>query len=761
MPTRLRLEEGWSTLIILWAMILISAVAILQADLISGLHIVGFIGSAGLLAGLMLAKSRFSSHTAHIFSLIYGLFVLYYLIGTTMPTEMSWRERVIDLTSRQLVWFGKAFDGGTSRDGIIFVIQTSAIYWLLGYTAAWYTFRNPRVWRAVVPTGAVLLSVVYYYNGPERLTFYMAVYILLALLFIARTHLVAQEKIWRTTSVRYERGIWFTFLRAGFLASLIALILAWSLPTMAASPTVNDALSGTRGPWRQFQDNWTRLFSALRSYGSTTFDPYQDTLVLGGPRTVGNSPIMDIYVPYQLPYVYWQAIVYDTYEDGRWKTADTESILHFPDDGLLKTPSTLARSVITQTVVNYLPNSSFIYGAPEVVGSNKQIFVESNLDGNGNSLVSSIRSRFILQQGTQYKVTSLVSTVDAQSLRKAPTDYPNWVTNTYLDIPDSISPETISLAEEISILFDNPFDITIGVRDYLRESITYNDQIPAPPEGVDPVHYTLFVSREGYCNYYASAMAIMLRSQGIPARVVSGYAQGEYNEDLGSYRVRASNAHTWVEVYFPNYGWIQFEPTASIPTVARPETADSGGGDAFPSRDPAPLISGRDEILLDDELEGFEQGRDVISENPGLSLGSRIRLFFSQVSVWQLVGGFAIFVLALATIIIANEWNKRVESDVDRSYFRIGTWANWLGILIRPAHTPYERADLMTAAVPDGKEPIRNLTQQFVLKQFSRQQAPEGQFNPLIEWQRLRPILLRKAITNRLERWRKRKSTKI
>ena len=116
---------------------------------------------------------------------------------------MLWRERVFDVINRQFVWLGKVVDGGTSRDGLIFVIHTTATFWVLGYTAAWYTFRTPRIWRVVIPTGVVLLSVVYYYAGPKPLALYMAAYIVLALLFVARTHLADQEKTWRAASIRY------------------------------------------------------------------------------------------------------------------------------------------------------------------------------------------------------------------------------------------------------------------------------------------------------------------------------------------------------------------------------------------------------------------------------------------------------------------------------------------------------------------------------------------------------------------------------
>ncbi|MCP4423249.1 MAG: hypothetical protein GY803_02025 [Chloroflexi bacterium] len=744
------LEEGWSTWLLLWAMVIVSTVAIIQADLIDGMHILPTTATLAILAGTLLAKSRLSPNIAHFFSLVYGLFVLFFLIGSIMPEGMLWRERVFDIINRQVVWVGKLFGGGTSRDRLIFVIHTASIYWLLGYTAAWFTYRKPRVWRAVIPTGIVLLSVVYYYTGPKPLPLYLAAYIVIALMFTARTHLVEEERTWRTTAVRYEKAIWFTFLRAGFLISLLLLAVAWSLPTMTANAAVNDALGGARGPWREFQDDWTRLFSALRSYGVDTSDPYQDSLVLSGPRTVGSAPIMDVYVPRQLPYIYWQAVVYDSYENGRWTIAEGESTLYFPDSGFLNTPPTIAREVITQTIVTYLPNSSFLYAAPEVVGSNKQMFVEARQDSQGKNLVTSLRSRYVLRQGDRYKVASRVSHADAYSLRVAPINYPDWVLESYLQLPDDLTPETLELAEELTAAFDNPYDKAIAVRDWLRDNVTYNDQIPAPPEDVDPVHHTLFVSQEGYCNYYASAMAVMLRSQGVPARVVSGYARGDYDEESRSYRVRASNAHTWVEVYFPQYGWIQFEPTAAIPIIVRRETSVGGDAADAPPESEQDFERGFDENPIDEE--------DRLEELLGDEALNEADAPQNQLPIWQVVGALTVLAVAGGTLLAANELNKRVEMDVDRSYGRLGSWARWLGILFRPAQTPYERADLMATAVPEGKAPIRNLTRQFVLKQFSPARRTDADFEPQTEWRQLRPLLIRKAVFRRLQRWQERLS---
>lgn len=767
MSERLHLEEGWFTFILVWAMVLVAGRAIHQADLLPGLEVLTQIGTISVFLGLLLAKSRFSDNTAHLLSLIYGLFFYGYLIGLTLPAELAWSERIADLVTRQADWIDKALGGGTSRDGLIFVMHTAAIFWVVGYMAVWFTFRKQYIWPAILPGGLALLSVTYYYYGPRSMTNYLALYALLALIYIARVHLLNQEKDWQEKGVNYEKEIRFHFLRAGFIAALLLLIVSSLLPTMTASAAVNEALNttGVSGYWRDFQDNWTRLFSSLRSYGDGANDPFFESLMLGGPRNVSNGLVMDVYTAEELPYAYWQAVVLDTYVNDRWSVTAGASELFFPNEGLFQLPFTQQRQVITQTIVNYRQNSTILYGLPEIAGTDRQMQVAYDLDPDGNVLIHSVQSRFLLKQGDIYHVRSHLSLADAASLRQASTNYPDWVAAKYLQIPPTLTPETIALAERLTAPYDNPFDQAIAVRDYLRQTIRYNDQVDAPPPGIDPIHYTLFVSREGYCNYYATAMAILLRSQGVPARVVTGYASGEYIEEYGVYRVRESNAHAWVEAYFPGYGWIQFEPTAAYSVFDRPEGDTGGSGsDFFRSHTflteeemlesmlpPEDLAALRGEELPGDEdwrAMGLDPGDPLDDQAEGTLAGG--------VAPWQMAGAALIVGLAIVAAVGANHFNRRVESNVDRSYVRLDSWARWLDVPVAPVHTPYERAELLAEAAPEGRQPIRNLVEQFVLRRFSRRRAADEQFDPLAEWHILRPILLRRSFATLLKRWYKR-----
>jgi hypothetical protein len=200
-----------------------------------------------------------------------------------------------------------------------------------------------------------------------------------------------------------------------------------------------------------------------------------------------------------------------------------------------------------------------------------------------------------------------LTTASQKELREAGTDYPSWITARYLQLPETITPRTIELAESIAANLENPYDITQAVTDFLRTSLKYSDTVPGAPAGQEPIDWVLFEHKQAFCNYYASAEIVMLRSLGIPARMAVGYAEGERSSiggidnipTLGPdgqnipldiqiqgdiFTVRHKDAHAWPEVYFPNFGWVEFEPTVSQQPIIRPIglLPDSSGQDAQP-----------------------------------------------------------------------------------------------------------------------------------------------------------------------------------
>jgi hypothetical protein len=140
-------------------------------------------------------------------------------------------------------------------------------------------------------------------------------------------------------------------------------------------------------------------------------------------------------------------------------------------------------------------------------------------------------------------------------------DYPARVLRLYLQTPTSLNPRIRELAQNIAAPAGRSnYARARAVDSYLKNNLGYTLELPGQRE-TDPLAHFLFVRRKGHCEYFASSMTVMLRTLGIPTRVVNGFRGGEYNDLTGSYIVREKDAHSWVEAYFPEYGWVTFDPT--------------------------------------------------------------------------------------------------------------------------------------------------------------------------------------------------------
>jgi transglutaminase-like putative cysteine protease len=193
--------------------------------------------------------------------------------------------------------------------------------------------------------------------------------------------------------------------------------------------------------------------------------------------------------------------------------------------------------------------------------------------------------------GNTYTVRGLTSFATPEQLTAVQGEYPPWVTERYLQTGDTITDRTRQLTGEIIGSETNPYNQAVLIEQWLRTNIAYDEKVNAPPRGQDLVDYTLFDNRRGYCEHYSAAMAVMLRSLGIPARVVVGYSPGERDPQTGGWLYLQSNAHAWVEAYFPGYGWIPFEPTAARPLGEFDvEPVDPANADGMQTPEVAPTV---------------------------------------------------------------------------------------------------------------------------------------------------------------------------
>ncbi len=327
-----------------------------------------------------------------------------------------------------------------------------------------------------------------------------------------------------------------------------------------------------------------------------------------------------------------------------------------------------------------------------------------------------------LNSGDSYQVISAISDATVDQLRAAGTQYPAPIRERYLQLPNSLPQRVRDLARQIvtDAKATNPYDQAAALESWLRTQIKYNDQISAPAPGQDGVDYVLFETREGYCDYYASAFAVMARSLGLPSRIATGYAQGELDSKRNVYQVYQYNAHTWPEIYFPTYGWIQFEPTASQPAIERPKPA----ADAK-NADPA-ANDGNNPTRTTGRSPKPEE-EDPFAHQSGTSAALAALAARAAPSVPVVIGIVLAGLGLLVASVAGGMWwyeNRGVPAlrtgGGSWAFAHLGRMANWLRIKITAAHTPYEQAQLIGQVIPRRAEAIEQLTAMYVRERYGR-----------------------------------------
>lgn len=753
------LRDDLPSLALLLLLVLMPAFAVLTAGWTDGLWVLSTVVLFSLLTGYLLAISMFSDLLLLLITTVYGTFAVWALSASLLAETLTFRERLLDIAFRISIWIENTLEGGFSRDNLIFVLFLCAVSWYVAFNAAVNTFRTRRLWYATIPPGLALLINNFYYYGDAHVEFFLIGYLFLTFTLAARTNVVTREQAWRRNRVSFTPGIRFDFVRAGVVAGVLLVIIAWFTPTVSASNRLSEAWDRSTNPWHRVRDTFDRLFGGVEGGVATTADYYGGaTLTMGGPVNLGNHVVMVVYAPEGYRY-YWRSKVFNTYDNGRWGTTTQARITSdfgalVPED---ESVYQLRRNV-QQSFDIVVPATRLVYAAPQPVSFSSLPVIYDvifTLPGNEYGSAMVVRAADLITAGQTYGATSSISLADEASLRAAGTDYPTWVTRHYLGLPDTITERTIELGNSLAAPFGNPYDRARAIEDYLRKTITYNDQVDPPPRDVEPVDYLLFERQEGYCNYFASAMVILLRTQGIPSRIAAGFSHGAWDGDLEAYRVTEADAHTWVEVYFPQYGWIEFEPTAAEEPIIRvEERADTSGAFTDPE---GQLPDGGAMSEEDKDRLIPEEERNPVDEDLMNPLDSMRRFRVPRVVLWVLGVGVALVVGVAGTWYWFEQRGLLELSEISRSYARLNIYAPLVGVDLEESATPYERAGQIVGAVPEGEKPIHAITQLYVDEQYgpppeTPMHADRANTWAREAWPTARRAFLRAAVWNGLAR---------
>lgn len=350
--------------------------------------------------------------------------------------------------------------------------------------------------------------------------------------------------------------------------------------------------------------------------------------------------------------------------------------------------------------------------------------------------VEAVFSQERVNPGDTYTVTGLESMASPDQLRAAGVNYPAWVTDRYLQLPDTITDRTRQLAADLASGQATPFDTAMVVEEYVRSTIAYNEDVNPPPSDQDVVDYVLFESHEGYCEYYASAMAVLLRLEGIPARVVGGYFPAPYDAEAGGNLYREKNAHLWVEAFFPGYGWIPFEPTANRDELAYGDVVPPNQQeDVAPTPEPtAPTptpVATPAPAQTPPPTEPETPQTPNLLDDPG--------------RIASLIGIVLAALITVGALGASVAWFARFRglSPISGLYARSLRAGRWLGVPAAPSLTPNEYADRVGRVAPSAQGPARVVADLYTQERYAgRRPSQEATRAAKDAWRELRGIAI-------------------
>ncbi len=554
-------------------------------------------------------------------------------------------------------WLGALATGAPTFDPVAVAITWSLAIWCIVVWAVWSIVRRGQTFQAFLPA-IILLATMLAYTGADSA--YLAPLLGATLLLMPLASQRARERAWARAGVAVAEDLTQDIAMLALPLAILLLLFAYLTPSISIQEIVRAAQERIEARTRDVPRLTDSFGLVPQSTQRTVFDQVRAPglprrHLLGAGQELSKQVVMivktdeiisDIDAP---PRRYWRGSTYDRYNGRGWMTSATDIVDYRAGESAVA-ETNAAQRIVTQEV-EWLGAPGIVYATGAFVTADQNFRVARRSPEDAFSVSASAKT---------YRVESRVSVVGERELRASGANYPAWVRERYLGSLDGIPERVRTLARDLTATAPTPYDRARALETYLRK-FPYTLDVPAPPPNRDVVDYFLFDAKRGYCDYYASAMVVLARAAGLPARLVVGYAPGFFDVFTGRLIVTEADAHSWVEIYFPDYGWIEFEPTASRAPFER--------GEGTPRSEIVELPPTPEPNLLE-------------------------RLSRSGVRAWLwLPATFGVIALAIFAWTLFDDLRLRWMSPraaIATTYQRVARFARRLDLPARASHTPSE-----------------------------------------------------------------------
>ena len=448
-------------------------------------------------------------------------------------------------------------------------------FWVSAFWAGWVGKRSHNPLLGILPIG-ILMGFVFSYTGVNPYNILPILGLTLVLMALM-TH-YARESQWSVSGVDFSQGLWGDVSVLSTVMAIMLVVMAAIVPSISFDK-ISDwfrEVTTTEGNRTEVVADSLGLEARTEPRAPTPIELVAQTglprqhLIGSGPELsrivvmviqTGDLPSLpdDTGVSVEVPRYYWRSITYDRYISRGWMTSNTDEAEYEAGEIVISPESDNTRLVRQHVQVISDSLGDLVYVTGNLVTMDEDFKVAMRPPGEVFAVTS---------EALDFRADSLLPVYTEEQLKAVSTNYPTWIADRYLQLPESTTDRVLELARELTATAPTPYDRAVAIEQYLR-TFEYTLDVPTPGVGQDIADYFLFELQKGYCDYYATSMVVLARAAGLPARLVVGYVSGSYDYFNARYVITEAEAHAWVEVYFPEVGWIEFEPTGGRPPIER------------------------------------------------------------------------------------------------------------------------------------------------------------------------------------------------
>ncbi|HEX2755958.1 MAG TPA: transglutaminase domain-containing protein [Candidatus Limnocylindrales bacterium] len=745
--------EGWISLFLVAVLAVAVAWSLDDAALVLGQRawtdFLPWVSLGGVAAGFIGARARWSRPVAHLIGAAFAALIVPLIIGSILDpagspaaryqaTAASSLDAVLDFAVRGLP---------VTRETGHYLLVLGLLCWANGQFAASSVFRHGRPIGPIIVLGTVLVANMSATVHDQ--IWFLVLFSMAGLFLLTRLHALDERATWVRRRIGDPTTVGSLYLRGGTVFILVAIFGSLALTATARSAPLAGFWDDARPGLVEISQWLQRIIPAAPDAKNIGVPSFGQQVTIGGTWSTSNDPALEILRKAgDNRHVYWRATTYDNFTLFGWSSTDPvdearpagTSILESTADSI---PETAARTTETFRIVPQSRLFKVAFSPIDPLSIDRDTTLTTSGDGGFFQAIE-------IAPGVPYTVTASTQEladigggVTQNRLRAAGRDYPDEIVAEYTDVPvGAMGRAATKLLADLKARTkqagaDTPFDLATAIVNELQSTrYQYSTNLPGVCDRDSSTVECFAVHKIGFCEHYASTMAILLREDGIPTRLVEGFLPGQLDVATGRETIRTGAAHAWVEVYFPGIGWYGFDPTGGL---ADPEPIPVGSVQPVPSATPRPSLA-------------------LPSINPGGRIGEIGPRRAGPVATTggPASGGplIAVAIVLIAVVLLgaflAYRRGPRGVTTPDGVYASVAALARRFGFGPRPTQTTFEYAAALGDILPGVRPELHTVATAKVEVAYGRRELDDDRLHALRDsYRRLRVGLLRLAFRRR------------